>query len=339
MAKPEIDEHFLTFGASLEALLATHVYDRDGDKTTRQKSQVEKLIELEKVFRETLISDYRGPGVYKSFVKFIVETRRNILDARPFFRERQETFKGFISPALRLREDKTLYQYNINWQFIAFALRSADFSPKSRVRKAADAVHAIREELIQSNIPLAISRARIFRGKTQRAHLTYMDLVQISSMGLIAAVDKFVLPYSPVFRSVIIGRAVGDLISSNSETLLHFFPSDRSRIYRSHKANRDPETPDWQACVDAINIDSDEKHKATIDEVQVLMLAASHISMDATTGNDEVQRVHDSYAADESSRPDLQVEAAEVRQRLYESISSTLNVFERKVLSLKGLPV
>ena len=281
MAKQtEIDEHFLLFGASLEALLATHVYDRDGDKTTRQKAQVEKLIELEQEFRKILIADYRGPSIYKAFVKFIAETRRNILDARPYFRERQEVFKEFISPALRRKEDKTLYQYGINWQFIAFALKNADFSPNSRVKKAAEAVRVIREELIQANIPLAISRARIFRGKTQRAHLTYMDLVQISSMGLIAAVDKFVLPYSPVFRSVIIGRAVGDLISENSSTLLHFYPSDRMKIYRTHKANRDPESPDWQACVDAINIDSDDKHKTNVDEVQVLMLAASHISMD-----------------------------------------------------------
>lgn len=335
--KTEIDSHFLTFGASLEALLARHVYDRDGDNTSRQKAQVEKLIELEKIFRETLIADYRGPGLYKAFVKFIVETRRNILDARPYFRERQEIFKTVISPALRHRQDKTLYQYNINWQFIAFVLQTGDFSLNSRVRKAAEAVRVIREELIQSNIPLAISRARIFRGKTQRAHLTYMDLVQISSMGLIAAVDKFVLPYTPVFRSVIIGRAVGDLIEANSSTLLHFYPSDKKKIYRTHKTNRDPESPDWEACVEAINVDSDEKHKTNTDEVQVLMLAALHVSMDITSGNDEVQRIHDSYAADDSTRPDLQVEVAEVRQRLYESISSELNVFERKVLSIKGI--
>jgi len=333
-----LDEHFLLFGASLEALLAGHVYDREEDFTARQKRQVENLIGLEKKFKEILIEDWRGPGIYKAFIKFISETRRNILDARPYFRERQEIFKAEISPALRNKQDKKLYAYAVNYQFIAFALRSAEFSPGSRVMKAADAVKSARQELIESNMPLAISRARIFRGKTQRSHLSYMDLVQIANEGLIAACDKFVLPYTPVFRSVIIGRIVGNEIEANSETLLHFYPSDKRKIYRSNKTNRDPETPDWDACVTAINIDSDAKHMTNAEEVQKLMLAASHVSMDAVADNDEVQRVHNNYAADESTRPDIQTEVSELRKILYQGVSALEGV-ERKILIMKGLPI
>ncbi len=342
--KPQqpLDDHFLLFASSLEALLAGHEFDSTEDHTARQKRQVETLIDLEIKFRETLIEDWRGPSVYEEFVRFISQVRRNILDARPYFRERQDVFKTEISPALRYKQHENLYKYNINWQFISFALKHGDFSPGSRVVKASNEVNKARQELIEENMPLAVSRARIFSGKTRRAHLTHMDLVQISNEGLIAAVDKFVLPYTPIFRSVVIGRSVGNLIESNSETLLHFYPSDRRKIYRTNKTNRDPESPDWDKCVEAINIDSDEKHLTNVDEVQTLMLAASHVSMDVMTEDDAVsdavKKVHNSYAADESTRPDVQLENAQIRNKLYSSINGLASA-EKKILIMKGLPI
>ena len=87
-------------------------------------------------------------------------------------------------------------------------------------------------------MPLAISQARVFRHNTPESHLTYMDLNQISFEGLINAVDKFVLPYTSVFRSVIIGRVKGDLIENYSETPVHFYPSDKRKIYRANKAKK-----------------------------------------------------------------------------------------------------
>ena len=176
----------------------------DEDFTQKQKRQVEALINAEKQFKKILQKDCRGHLVYKAFINFIVKD--NILAARPYFRERQSAFSSGISPAIRKGKYKRLYKFNINFPFISFCLQILPWKPGSRVRKAANLVFKLRKELIELNMPLAISRARIFKQKTPSSHLSYMDLVQIAMEGLINAIDKFVLPYTPVFRSVIIGR-------------------------------------------------------------------------------------------------------------------------------------
>lgn len=209
MFKP--DNHFRQFAASLERVICGYG-DQESDQTAQQKRQVEDLVKLEDKFKSTLIKDRRGNGIYKSFMCHIMDERKNILAARPYFRERQDIFKQDIAPLLRNRYEVGLYKFNINYSFIAFALKNARFAPNSRVMRAARKVQVARQELIELNIPLAISRAKLFKQHTPQSHLEYMDLVQIANEGLIAAVDKFVLPYTPVFRAVIIGRISGNHI-------------------------------------------------------------------------------------------------------------------------------
>jgi stalled ribosome alternative rescue factor ArfA len=220
LAKFHQDSHFISFAQSLQAVICSYGDRSNEDFTQRQKESVENLIRLEKKFKKILQEDCRGYLAYKKFIEFIwksgKDNKRNTLAARPYFRERQEKFSKGISSAIQKRRHKSLYKFNVNYTFIAFVLNSYPWAEKSRVRKAALEVFKAREEIIQLNMPLAISRARIFRQKTPESHLSYMDFVQISMEGLINAVDKFVLPYTPVFRSVIIGRIVGDLIENYS---------------------------------------------------------------------------------------------------------------------------
>lgn len=211
MSHPVSDLHFKSFTKLLEATLLGYG-TTDEDFTAKQKRQVETLVALEKEFRDVLIKHGLGVEVYQEFVKYVMDTRRNLLCARPFFRERQETFKTLISPILRERDEKALYRFDINYRFILFALKVRKFKKNTNVLKLAKKVERARRELIEQNMPLAISRAKIFKRCTPASHLEYMDLIQASNEGLIAAVDKFVLPYRPVFRSVIIGRIVGNLI-------------------------------------------------------------------------------------------------------------------------------
>jgi DNA-directed RNA polymerase specialized sigma subunit len=224
MAQRESDEHFRQFKVSLER--AREVYGQSDDETflARQKRQVDTLIFLEKQFQQALLETPYGVKVYEAFIEHICVTRGNILDARPFFRERQRVFTKYISKALRARRVEGLIRFRFNFRFVQFALGYRRWGKTSVVAKLARDIAAAREELITMNMPLAVSRARIFYSRTPKAHLAYMDLIQIACEGLMSGIDKFVPPFSKVFRSVAIGRMVGNFIEATSvdeDTILH----------------------------------------------------------------------------------------------------------------------
>jgi len=85
------DDHFRSFAVWLEREIAKYG-ETHGDYYERQKAQFEKLLGLENTFRRTLRKDRWGEGVYRDFITFICEEKRNILAARPYFRERQAIF-------------------------------------------------------------------------------------------------------------------------------------------------------------------------------------------------------------------------------------------------------
>ena len=341
--KNQWDSHFRQFASSLEATICGYG-EAVGDQTERQKAQVEGLVRLEGEFRAALIRDARGPLVYKAFLKYIMEERKNILAARPYFRERQDVFKQEIAPLLRTFQEVGLYRFNINYSFIAFALRNKKFAPGSPVMKLAKDVEKARQELIELNIPLAISRAKLFKQHTPQSHLEYMDLIQIANEGLIAAVDKFVLPYTPVFRAVIIGRISGNHIEEYSDTMLHFYPSDKRKIYRANKIQGAKGVIPFDTLADEVNKDADQTHKTDADELHQLLAASSHVSMDAPVNENSVvaegepESSVDHYAADPASRPDVMVEEAEAHRALYNAIAK-LSLLERKLLIMKGIEI
>lgn len=349
-AKTFDNNHFRQFAASLEEVIFGH--ETDEDHYTRQKRQVETLCKLECEFRKTLIKDRRGAAVYKSFIKFVRDEKRNILSARPYFRERQDVFKAKIAPALRERSDRALYKFDINFNFIAFVLKQKDFAPGSRVAKLARKVAKARQELIEMNIPLAISRARVFARHRQQ-HLEYMDLVQIATEGLIAAIDKFVLPYQKSFGAVMFGRITGDLVESNSETLVHFYPSDKRIIYTVNKLVQTGMTFEEIAAYINKSARTDEHGKVDLakadvtnaDEVQRLYVAAYTVSGDSmgteSEGGGERDMGHDEspihrFEADESWRPDVRYEKAQLSAALASELKN-LSIIERKVLAMKGV--
>lgn len=341
-----LDNHFRLFAASLEQVICGYG-EFEGDQTENQKKQVEELVKLEAAFKDALIKDWRGNLLYRKFVSYILDERKNILAARPYFRERQDVFKKEIAPLLRTRQEVGLYKFNINYSFIAFALRNAKtasksrpFGPKSYVMRAARKVERARKELIELNIPLAISRAKLFKQHTPQSHLEYMDLVQIANEGLIAAVDKFVLPYTPVFRAVIIGRISGNHIEEYSDTLLHFYPSDKRKIYRANKVQGAKGVLPLDDLAKEVNKNNEVSYETSADELHRLLSASSHVSIDTPiTDNAKMTETDvsvDHYPAEDSVRPDVQVEEREAYRELYKAIGS-LSLLEKKLLLMKGI--
>jgi DNA-directed RNA polymerase specialized sigma subunit len=336
------DEHFRLFISNLE--LAIDRYEGEND-TESQKAQIEKLVGLEKDFRKALVRHQWGSFSYKDFLGLILDKKRNILMARPYFRERNEIFQAEISDIIRTRNYRAMYRYHVNFNFIEFVMKSRQWHKVRSGRKLVriyKEIKAIRRELVERNMPLAISEARLFYSKTPKAHLAYMDMVQIASDGLVSAVDKFVLPYSTVFRAVIIGRIRGNLIESYSETYLHFYPGDKRRIYRAHKAIgqlKDGGHIDYDAVVRIVNLD-EEKTLVSTGELINLLSAASVVSANALPliqeEDDPPVNPIDRYADLNETRPDILLEEEQARDAVSSSIAR-LTVFERKLFKLKGI--
>lgn len=308
------------------------------DLTSIQGEKVTALVEAERTLRRRIEEEGLTEAVYRNFLVYIATQKRSILAASPYFRVREALFNSVITDAIRDEDIQTLAQQDFNWQFIAVA-EKAGIPGWEALREDVERVRALREELIVANLPLAISRGQIFYGRVPKSHLSFMDFMQIAADGLMAAVDKYVLPYSSSFRSVIVGRITGNFIREYSATPMHFYPSDRRKLYRANAERSKVEEGDWEALADAVN-EKLEGMSVTPSEVEALLSAASLLSIDSlppTIGDDgEPEPLINTIAADDSWRPDVQVEEALARQSVSEAIRS-LSVFEQKLLALKGI--
>lgn len=336
MANFTYDKHFIKFKKNLEDTIASFTSSNEKEEfTKKQKKLVEDLVKSENNFKKVLMNHTFGKQAYVKFINYIVDENKNILSARPFFRERQKEFSSKISPALKERNVDKLAKFDINFPFINFVVNCIDWPRNSKIRKAAKEVQKIREEIILQNMPLAISRATLFRKKTPESHLSFMDINQIAFEGLINAVDKFVLPYTTVYRSVIIGRISGDLIENYSETMLHFYPSDKRKIYRANKVPKSNEaTPDQIA--DIVNSGPKLESLTTGNEIRHLTMAASPLSLDTPIDEQKSSTFSELFVAPDSFRPDLLLENLEEKGNLNKAFDE-LSVFEKKILKMKGL--
>lgn len=304
----------------------------------RQKAQIELLVESEIEARKALIRDPRGIEVYTKFVEFIQNERRNSLAAQPFFREPEKLFTEQISPALKSGAVRQLFAFHFNYGFVAFARRVVEWKPEDEFWVITNKLIAAREELIEMNLPLAISRAKMFYNRTPKSHMEYLDLIQCAAEGLIAAIDKFRLPYRPVFRSVAIGRMTGIFIDRYSDTMVRFYPLERRRIYRANKAMRrlTTDTVDIKALTAVVNEGMEERYKASPEEMSCLMSAVSCLSMDwqdTMQEGDEGMSFGESIAAPEESRPDVLAEKSEEINQLYKAVRG-LPMVQQKVVRL-----
>jgi DNA-directed RNA polymerase specialized sigma subunit len=342
-----LDEQYIRYLQQLEPILAEYGENTD----SLQEWQVNHLVTLETELRRLLVRHTRGASVYQAFV----DQCKNILTARPYFRERDVTFKAHISVALRNKDPIALTRFNFNWTFIEFILRQGGWESERNGRRMLGVVEKIRElrhQLIQCNLPLAISQARIFWGRNKKSHLDLMDFNQIAAVGLSEAVDKYVGPYKKTFRAVVIGRMLGNFIDDNSATFVHFFPNDRKILYRVRKLmRRQPKDApvDYGSVHRSLNeMETEVGDKLTTQEDMLHILSASNVTTEtgllASTGNthtkddDLCSRVIENWADVDANRPDIATEYKQEADILTREISS-LPVLEVKVLRLRGVDV
>jgi DNA-directed RNA polymerase specialized sigma subunit len=339
----EFDNSLRKFAEEVTAVLN---FNKDG---TDQKAQVERLMALEERFRKSIIGFAQAREVYKQFILLVAVTNRQILSARPYFREKAKVFSSRITPAIRNGDIKELQSFHINYNLIKFIRDNWKGPFPARSEKLYHQIIEARRKLIENNIPLAINRAKLFYRKVPRSHLTLMDLIGIASMGLVSGVDKWVGEYSRVFNSVCIGRMTGNMIDSYSETMIHFYPSDSAILYRANSLRFKYDIQDLHQLAEAINTSFIEdakngvkvpKHKITADQLAHLLNAASPVALDSSP-NDEGDGETMYTLLD--NVPNQIVESPEevlVKQDLVSKLvdaTRKLPIIQQKVLRLKGV--
>lgn len=314
-----------------------------------QKEQVERLMELEEVFRKNISEYHQSREVYRKFMLLVVVKNKNILSARPYFREKSKTFSGEITPAIKNGDIKKLQSFHINYNLIKFIKENWLGEFPEKAEKLYGKIVEARRRLIENNMPLAINRAKLFYRKVPKNHLTLMDLIGISAMGLVSGVDKWVGEYSKVFNGVCIGRMTGNMIDSYSETTIHFYPSDRSILYRANSLKHRLDIQDMDKLVEAINNSYEEdrkngvktpKEKITTDQLVSLMNASSVLSTDVSYEAEEGYQIS-SPILDMGS--EQMVDSAEdttiekdLMTKMFAGIKQ-LPIIQQKILRLKGV--
>jgi hypothetical protein len=333
------------------ALEVARAIERNKDGTT-QKQQFEELVAAERLFHETILSYRISTEMYKKFISMVRITNKNILSARPYFRESSDTFSAKITPALKNKDPEALKAFDINFHFVKFCKDNWIGLWPKKVEIMYKRVETARTILVQNNLPLAINRAKIFFRKTPKGHLSFMDLVEVSSMGLCAGIDKYTGEFKKNFIGVCIGRIVGNLIDAYSETVMHFYPGDRRVLYRANSIRGRQGIHDIAELTKAVNdsfaADLLEGKTApkpvTVTELSYLMSAASLISSDSNSGEEGFGVYSYTPEETESYKGVLGKNVEEVLGRKQEldqmsMLAKKLPLINQKILRLKGIEI
>ena len=310
-----------------------------------QKKQVEDLMSIEREFKETMLSYEKSSFIYKEFLYLILGKNKNILSAKPYFRERVKDFSKNISPKIKTWDIEGLKSFAINYHFMKFAIENWCRAPGAEAPLALIEIYErflkLRTELIENNIPLAINRAKLFYEKTPKSHISLMEMINESVAGMINGIDKYTGEYTKVFRGVCIGRMVGGLISLYSETFIHFFPTDKKILYKANTLAHRKRIDDIDLLAKEVNAAFSEDLKVeytefvTAEQLAHLMNSSSLVSADATI-NAEGQNVY-SGVMDINQDVEEKVTNSNDLGEIYSIIENKLEVIEQKVLKLRGL--
>lgn len=335
----QFDDSFYRLAENVDAVLKSNK-----DKST-QKHQVECLLKYEDLFKKEICKYAQSDEIYKQFVIYIIADKGNILSARPFFREKSKIFNKYISPALKIADIKTLKKYAINYEMVKFIVKNWIGPLPARAVKYLEKVEYYRKLLIELNIPLAINRAKLFYRKVPKNSVSLLDMINLCVQGLCTGIDKWSGPYSPVFRSVCIGRMTANLIDAYSQTSVHFVPDDAKILYRANSIRFRQQIENMDVLAEEINktLEEDQKEgkkvkKITGNDLRHLLYAASPVSSTPVSdedGNDEHSGILDFTQSSDITQEEA-VSNKELLSKSYGLIKK-MDILVIKLLKLKGV--
>lgn len=319
---------FRQFIGEMDSMLRENERDDGRD----QKTLLNELFILESRFKKTMLSHESGRVVYKKFMTFILEEKGNILSARVYFRERQDTFTEKLFKAFHRKNSRMLHKFRINFLFVKWAMDHYKGPHKKILNAIMKQMLDVRHILCQNNLPLAINRAKIFWSHVPQSHMEYMDFIQAASEGLVSAIDKFVPPYKTVFRSTAIGRMTLNMLTDYNDTLVKIPPKEKRILYRANVAKRKKNLTDQSKVVDYVNESFEGVTGTQLSEIEA---AASHVvdlnqKPDDGEGYSLVEKL-----ADESENVEQNAMDNEQNRRMKSGLKK-LEVIEKKVVYLKN---
>lgn len=341
--------HFRFFASQVQNIIEKYGTLTKDQLTEIQRSQVDGLSALELDFKRLLVNSKWYQKAEQAFFHYVCEEKHNLLSARPLFREPATAFKNGLMVALKEKDFDKITKYHLNFHFIRLVVSKVKIPKSNELYKIYQKVMKIRHELVLMNLPLVISRARIFYSKTPRSHLSFMDLVQVGAGGLLATIDKYYGQYRTVWRSVVRYRISGDHIKDYSDTFLHFYPEDRKRLYsankfRSRVVDGEYTEDDLVNYVNTVLKASKAKFKyskVTADELRHILLASSTVSCDTRPPLDDEVTTDENIVhmtSDPEDRPDTKLENVEANDLMLRCIRN-LPVEDQQLLILKGVHI
>jgi hypothetical protein len=344
LKRTEIDRHFQNLAKQVKDVIE----DNEGSIDDQQE-QVERVMELELLFRDDIKRYSKGTEAYVKFIKYISVDVGNLLTAKSYFREVATDYTK-ISRKMKDKDAKGLMDFHPNYSMIQFVVDNWGGPLPKKVESTYKKFLEARRELIENNLPLAISRAVIFYRKTPKNHLTLLDFIGICTCGLAIGIDKFVGAYTPVWRSVCIGRMVGFMIDEYSKTFLKLFPSDQKILYRTKALKYKYQIEDIKILTKYVNDSfyADEKLGKPIppdmpiseEKITSLLNSTGYVSADSTSPESDEEEgiaVYD-YAFNESDNVEEKVEFRDSLRKV-SSMGMYLSIVERKVIRLKGVTI
>lgn len=209
-----------------------------------------------------------------------------------------------------------------------------------------------RNILIENNLPLAINRAKLFYRKVPKNQLTLLDFIDICTYGLISGIDKYIGQYTPVWRSVCIGRMVGYMIEEYSNSMIRLYPSDKKILYRANSIKYKMKVEDIarlaQLVTESFEQDAREgksipKLPITTDFLKELMNSSNTISTDSANNEEDEDNYNNmqsismyEYNLNDGEEMGDKVEKADLIKKVTKA-SNSLVLMEKKVIRLKGV--
>lgn len=297
--------------------------------------EISKLIELEAKFARKLRTVAGGKQIYKDFINYIL-IERDLREARPFFRERENMYKDTINKAIKERKPEILHKMKVNYLFCAFAVERLQ-KKDAKLMSIYNEIKALRESLIHKHLHYALNRAKSFNRGMSGA-IDFGDLIQIANEALIVAVDKYVPDeQASAFHTMALGRMISHLISSGDQSLAVSLGSGASRkLYQIKRLLEKTPGLSTKEVADIVGMIE--------EEVSLLMNVTSTKSLDESLNGEDSANDTPSITlldflpsvADENNDPYLIIEKRDLLVRAAE-IFQTLTLLEQKALRLKGV--
>ncbi len=283
-----------------------------------------KLILLEEVWRDTLLSSVEGEETYEKFIDYILNIRKNILDCRPYFRIRQKEFINNVNPYIRKKKPKSLHKLRINSAFISWCMVEYKGPYKKELDDLSKQITDVRSDFITRNFPLILNRIKLIH---HTSNLEMPDLISLASNAALVALDKFApnvdkVTGEPIYTSVILSSIIARInavVNQNADgQQLHLYPSDKKLFIEICRLKKDGLE------------NSDIATKIKISEYEVgRFLNGIYV--------DNIQDDEKIFQEENILRiPDKAVSMYEEQEVLKKS-TDDLSVLERKILILKNL--